>query len=98
LRDAQFNVLYQRKLPKDWQLNVRLGTGFGNPHLNDKGVALTLNTGLSVQRFFWRGLYAEAGFDIIGSFYDETPRWMLSPGIGIGWQFNLNTETGLRLK
>ncbi|MDR2182136.1 MAG: hypothetical protein LBN92_05590, partial [Treponema sp.] len=97
LRGAQFDVLYQRKLREEWQLNVRLGPGFGNPYLDETDVAFTFNTGFSVQRFFWRGLYAEAGLDLVASVYNRT-RWVLNPAIGIGWQFNRDAETGLRLK
>jgi hypothetical protein len=100
LRYVQFGVLYQRKLPKNWQLNGRLGTGIANPYdPDDDGVYIPLatNFGLSVQRFFWRGFYAEAGFDLVVSFGRET-HWMLNPGIGIGWQFNRDAETGLQSK
>ncbi|MDR2047828.1 MAG: hypothetical protein LBP69_00085, partial [Treponema sp.] len=98
-RYMQFGVLYQRRLPKDWQLNARFGVGISNPYdpWEDVDIPLALNLGLSVQRFFWRGLYAEAGLDMVVSLGRET-HWMLSPGIGIGWQFNRDTEPGLRLK
>jgi hypothetical protein len=100
LRYGQFGVLYQRKLPKDWQLNARLGVGISNPYdfnSMDVEIPLAMNAGLSVQRFFWRDLYAEAGFDMVVSFGRKT-HWILNPGIGIGWQFNRDAETGLRLK
>ncbi|MDR2767385.1 MAG: hypothetical protein LBB82_03560 [Treponema sp.] len=97
MRGAQGNILYQRKLREDWQLNARLGAGIGHPYQEGDGVALTFNGGLSVQRFFVQGFYAEAGLDLIASSYVKT-RWMLSPAIGIGWQFNRDAETGLRLK
>jgi hypothetical protein len=100
LRYVQFGVLYQRRLPKDWQLNARLGAGISNPYdpgAEDVNIPFAMNAGLSVQRFFWKGLYAEAGLDMVVSFGRDT-HWMLSPGIGIGWQFNRDTETGLRLK
>jgi hypothetical protein len=99
LRYMQFGVLYQRRLPKNWQLNARLGIGISNSYANDVGdIEPALNAGLSIQRFFWRGFYAEAGLDVITSFYNNKARWMLNPGIGIGWQFNRDAETGLRLK
>jgi hypothetical protein len=100
LRYAQFGILYQRKLPKDWQLNARLGIGISNPYdtqAENIVIPIAANAGLSVQRFLWKGLYAEAGLDFIVSFGRETHR-MLSPSIGIGWQFNRDAETGLRLK
>jgi hypothetical protein len=99
LRYVQFGALYQRKLPKDWQLNARAGVGISNPSDPDYSVDIpfAMNAGLSVQRFFWRGLYAEAGLDMVVSLGRKT-HWMLNPGIGIGWQFNRDAETGLRLK
>jgi hypothetical protein len=99
LRYVQLSVLYQQKLPKDWQLNARFGAGIANPYdpKEDVTIPFAVNAGLSVQRFFWRGLYAEAGLDMVVSFGRKT-HWMLNPGIGIGWQFNRDTETGLRLK
>jgi hypothetical protein len=100
LRYVQFGVLYQRRLPKDWQLNARFGIGIANPydpHAEDVEIPFALNFGLSVQRFLWKGLYAEAGLDFIVSYGRET-HWIVNPGIGIGWQFNRDAETGLRLK
>ncbi|MDR0684159.1 MAG: hypothetical protein LBF83_03425 [Spirochaetaceae bacterium] len=100
LRYGQWGVLYQRKLPKDWQLNIRGGIGISNPYDPDRDDVIippAMNAGLSVQRFFRRGFYAEAGLDIVVSFGRET-HWILNPGIGIGWQFNRDAETGLRLK
>jgi hypothetical protein len=100
LRYAHFGILYQRKLPKDWQLNARFGAGIANPYdpqVEDVEIPPALNAGLSIQRFLWKGLYVEAGLDFVVSFGRET-HWMLNPGIGIGWQFNRDAETGLRLK
>jgi hypothetical protein len=100
VRYTQFGVLYQRKLPKDWQLNARFGIGIANPydpHADNVEIPLAANGGLSVQRFFWKGLYAEAGLDFIVSAGKKT-HWMMNPGIGIGWQFNRDAETGLRPK
>jgi hypothetical protein len=97
LRYVQFAALYQRRLPKDWQLNARLGAGISNPYDHDYVPPPALNLGLSFQRFFWRGFFAEAGFDFVVSFGEKT-HWILNPGIGIGWQFNRDTETGLRPK
>jgi hypothetical protein len=94
----QLGVLYQRRLPKDWQLNVRGGVGISNPydpHVDEVDIPIGVNAGLSVQRFFRRGFYAEAGLDMVVSFGRKT-HWMLNPGIGIGWQFNRDTETGFR--
>ncbi|MDR1900577.1 MAG: hypothetical protein LBQ55_11245 [Treponema sp.] len=105
LRQGLFDILYQRKLEKDWQLNVRIGVGISNPYDfgNDVGVNIPfmMNTGVSVQRFLWKGLYAEAGIDFslsFGRFFGRVNHGMLNPGVGIGWQFNRDAETGLRLK
>jgi hypothetical protein len=99
LRYAQFAMLYQRKLQNDWQLNARFGIGISNPYegTDDVLVPPALNGGFSFQRFFWRGFYAEAGLDLVVSFGRET-HWIMNPGIGIGWQFNRDAETGLRPK
>jgi hypothetical protein len=101
LRYGYIGILYQRRLPeKDWQANARLGAGTSNPYdprSENVEIPLVLNAGLSIQRFFRGGLYAEAGFDFAVSFGRE-PHLILNPGIGLGWQFNRDAETGLRLK
>jgi hypothetical protein len=108
LRYVQLGIVYQRKF-YDWQLNARLGAGVSNPyeytdddptnHHDDDGVSIppAMNFGLSVQRFIKNGFYVEAGLDMVISFGYDTHR-MLNPGIGVGWQFNRDAETGLRLK
>ncbi|MDR0402154.1 MAG: hypothetical protein LBH35_01035 [Treponema sp.] len=100
VRYGQFGVLYQRKLPDNWQVNARFGAGIANPYdpqADNVAIPFALNAGLSIQRFLWKGLYAELGLDFIVSFGDQT-HWIMNPGLGIGWQFNLDAETGLRLK
>ncbi|MCL1812328.1 MAG: hypothetical protein FWG29_02260 [Treponema sp.] len=62
--------------------------------------------GASVQYFFWRNAYVEGGLDfaLTKTSRDEyrgvsnDPRIYFRPSIGIGWQFNRNAETGLRLR
>ncbi|MDR2210925.1 MAG: porin family protein [Spirochaetaceae bacterium] len=91
-------ALYQRKLTENWQLNGRIGAGISNPYdfRENAGstIPFSINGGLSAQYFFWRGFYAEAGLDLFVSLGRKT-HWMLHPGIGIGWQFNRDAETGL---
>jgi hypothetical protein len=56
-----------------------------------------LDMGVSAQYFFWNNAYIEAGIDSIIIFKDGKNSAALRPGIAIGWQFNRNNETGLRL-
>ncbi|MDR1389872.1 MAG: hypothetical protein LBJ31_07835 [Treponema sp.] len=91
-------VLYQRIMTDDWRLNARFGAGISHPYDydgDDEDIPPSLHTGLSFQRFFSKGLYAEAGLDVFVSFGRET-HWMINPGIGIGWQFNRTASTGLK--
>jgi hypothetical protein len=102
LSHVHLGVLYQRKLAEKWQLNGRVGIGISNPYdFRDNssgwGIPFSINTGLSAQYFFWKGFYAEAGLDMFVSLSYEN-HWMLHPGFGVGWQFNRDTETGLRSK
>jgi hypothetical protein len=98
---AHLGALYQRKLTESWQLNGRLGLGISNPYefgvTGGTDIPFSINAGLSAQYFFWKGLYAEAGLDLFVSL-GHTAHWMLHPGIGIGWQFNRDAETGLNVK
>ncbi|MDR2313423.1 MAG: hypothetical protein LBE02_02705 [Spirochaetaceae bacterium] len=101
LSHVHLGLLYQRKLTEPWQLSGRLGLGISNPY--DFGgeygsdIPLSINAGLSAQYFLWKGLYAEGGLDLFVSLGHEV-HWMLHPGIGIGWQFNRDAETGLNLR
>ncbi|MDR0448198.1 MAG: hypothetical protein LBH07_05975 [Treponema sp.] len=52
--------------------------------------------GASAQYFFWNNAYVEAGLDLVFILTKKT-RSVLRPNLGIGWQFNRNSETGLRL-
>ncbi|MDR2663116.1 MAG: hypothetical protein LBC31_08985 [Treponema sp.] len=96
---VHFQALYQRVLTGSWQLNARAGMGISHPYPYsdlDSGTdtpVFSINTGASVQYFFWRNAYAEAGLDFVFSFGD-VKHGMLRPGIGIGWQFNRNVPTG----
>jgi hypothetical protein len=99
LSHVQFEVLYQRVLTKPWQLNARAGMGISNPYAfdhtvdDDSVIAYSINTGASVQYFFWKNAYVEAGLDFMFTF-GEVKHGMLRPGIGIGWQFNRDVSTG----
>jgi hypothetical protein len=99
LSHVQVEALYQRVLTGPWQLNVRAGMGISHPYPyseSDSGTdtpVFSINTGASVQYFFWKNAYAEAGVDFVFSFGD-VKHGMLRPGIGIGWQFNRDTPTG----
>jgi hypothetical protein len=61
--------------------------------------------GASAQYFFWKNLYVEGSIDTVLTKTERDddlgissdPRLYLRPSIAIGWQFNRNTETGLRL-
>jgi hypothetical protein len=100
---------YQRVLNESWQLNTRAAAGISQGYhiseqFNDDGkitdysnsLGLAINIGGSAQYFFWKNAYVEAGLDIAFIFSDKT-KSVLRPGISIGWQFNRNTEIGLRL-
>jgi hypothetical protein len=100
LSHAHIGLLYQRILTDSTNLNVRAGAGLSNPYdfknNSDSIVSFSINTGVTCQYFFWKNFYIEAGFDFIFSLSGAT-RVMLRPGVGIGWQFRKNNETGLRL-
>ncbi|MDR1306502.1 MAG: hypothetical protein LBK74_02875 [Treponema sp.] len=99
LSHAQVGALYQRVLTKSWQLNARVGAGISHPYAYTEEDGETdipvfsMNTGASIQYFFWKNAYAEAGLDFVFSFGD-VKHGMLRPGIGIGWQFNRDAPTG----
>jgi hypothetical protein len=97
---VQFGFLYQRVLTDSWNVNVRTGIGISNAYdfkYADDYVSFSVNAGISAQYFFWKNLYAEAGLDFVFSVTKVTHS-MLRPGLGIGWQFRRDNETGLRLK
>ncbi|MDR1286902.1 MAG: hypothetical protein LBK08_04760 [Treponema sp.] len=95
-----FDILYQRILTESLRLNVRAGIGISNPYdigedNGDLEIPFAINTGISVQYFFWRSLYAEAGLDFTTSFGKKI-HGIFRPTLGVGWQFGKNAETGLR--
>ncbi|MCL2801229.1 MAG: hypothetical protein FWD28_05685 [Treponema sp.] len=99
---SQFMVgaIYQRVLSEKWQLNFHAGLGISNPYNYNTGVyepVFATNAGASVQYFIWKDMYAEAGIDFVFLHYFE-PRVSMRPSLTIGWQFNRNNETGLRLR
>ena len=71
----------------------------------ESGGEFGFNFGASVQYFIWRNLYVEGGLTFIltktsenlGKNVSNDPRLYMKPNIAIGWQFNRNNETGLRL-
>ncbi|MDR1142958.1 MAG: hypothetical protein LBK77_01915 [Spirochaetaceae bacterium] len=99
LSHAQIEALYQRVLTGSWQLNARAGMGISHPYAYTEadGAAdipvFSMNAGTSVQYFFWKNAYVEAGLDFVFSFGD-VKHGMFRPGIGIGWQFNRDVPTG----
>jgi hypothetical protein len=101
LSAVQFNILYQRVLSDPWQLSVRAGLGISNPYDNEDDdnesveIPPAVNAGVSFQYFFWKGFYAEAGLDYTISL-GRRFHHIIRPGIGIGWQFNRNAETGFK--
>jgi len=99
LSHAFFNIHYQRLLSDNWQINFRAGIGVSNTYeyRRQPGVAFAVNTGVSVQYFIWKDLFAEAGMDLIYIFFEDNLKTAIRPGISIGWQFNRNNETGFRL-
>jgi len=90
------NFLYQLPLER-WQHNIRFGMGNGKkyhtyaegPGSSRSGDGFYFNWGYSVQYFFWKNAYAEAGFDIqyVVQEQENAFHLMFRPGIGLGWQF-----------
>jgi hypothetical protein len=81
-------------------MNVRTGIGVSNAYdikYGNEYASFSVNAGVAAQYFFWKNLYAEAGLDFVFSLTKVTHS-MLRPGLGIGWQFRRDNETGLRLK
>jgi len=94
-----FGVYYQRMLSERWQIGAHTGAGVSNPYdfeFNSFYILYAMNIGTSVQYFFWKNIYVEAGLDMVFIFPDPT-KAVLRPSINVGWQINRNTETGLRL-
>jgi len=97
-RFGTFNLLYQYPFYERWQHNIRFGIGWGDnyyttvtypygwPDVSHNGLAIYFNLGYSVQYFFWKNLYAEAGLGLEMIRYLGQNRFMLIPAIGIGWQ------------
>jgi len=68
-----------------------------NSHSN---VAFAYKIGISMQYFFWRNMYAEASLDFSFTQYEDKEKdnqYFLRPGIKVGFQFNRNAESGLRI-
>jgi hypothetical protein len=101
ISDLGLLVLYQRAFGDAWQLNVKGGLGFGNAYnfdINDfQAPGLNYKAGASVQYFYWRNAYVEAGLDFT-FIHADMLRGYMKPGIRLGWQFNHNADPGLRLK
>lgn len=103
LSEMAFGIRYQRVFLDSLQLNVRSLFGIGNSYLyiyNDKYdenyiPSLIYKAGLSLQYFFVRGLYAEAGVDF--TYLTLGVHFYMKPHISLGWQFNHNTPTGMQL-
>jgi len=90
-------AIYQRVLSENWQINVHVGAGISNPYSGSSGgIPFVVDFGASAQLFFVKNAYVEAGLDMALLNMAKT-RCVLRPGIAIGWQFNKNNETGLRL-
>jgi hypothetical protein len=101
ISDLGFFVLYQRAFGDAWQLNVKGGLGFGHSYIfwdnSSQGPAFNYKAGTSVQYFYWRNAYLEAGLDFT-FIQTDIIRSYMKPGIRLGWQFNHNADPGLRLK
>jgi hypothetical protein len=103
LSTVHLGVLYQYVFKEPWQFNVRAGVGISNPYDFDEGhddkgytIPVSASLGSSIQYFIKRNFYAEAGLDFTISFGEYRNHGILRPGLGIGWQFNRNAETGIK--
>ena len=98
-----FGIRYQRVITDSLYLNTRAAFGIANAYkymeyyqYNSMEMGLAFNFGTAVQYFFWKDLFAQVSLDIL-LVHDVRTRVQFRPGISIGWQFNRDTETGLRL-
>jgi hypothetical protein len=81
-------------------LNVRLGggltviTGFyfdhddGSSSDEVSSISPMINAGVSFERIFWRGFFAEGGLEYVQLFSSHNPMpGMLKAMVGVGWKF-----------